>query len=71
MPIVHRYHYPVNWSFKYIVPKDYTVIASGNLFSKQIEACENPRTIFHYKIKNEEIAPAIKIGFIIGQFPFI
>jgi hypothetical protein len=28
---------PVNWSFKYIVPSAYTVVASGFLYIKQVE----------------------------------
>ena len=27
--------------------------------------------MFHYKIKDNEIAPAVKIGFIIANFPYI
>jgi hypothetical protein len=27
--------------------------------------------MFHYKIKDEQRAPAVKIGFIIGNFPHI
>ena len=72
MPLVHgSTFYPLNWSFKYIVPPPYTVVASGSLYIKKIEECENPRQLFHYKIKDDERAPAVKIGFIIGDFPHI
>jgi len=27
--------------------------------------------LFHYKIKDDERAPAVKLGFIIGNFPYI
>ena len=57
---------PLNWTFKYIVPKAYTVISSGTLYIKQVEAEDKNRALFHYKLKNDEIAPAVKLGFIIG-----
>ena len=62
---------PMSWSFKFIVPPPFTVVASGKLFIKHVEQGENPRQLFHYKIKDNEIAPAVKIGFIIANFPHI
>lgn len=69
MPIVHNTQfYPMTWSFKYIVPKDFMVIASGLLYIKKVEEGPTGRALFHYKLKNEECAPASKIGFVMGQF---
>ena len=53
MPLIQdSKNYPMDWSFKYIVPSQYTVVSSGQLFIKQSENSEvNPRTLFHYKIK--------------------
>ena len=69
MPIVRGSNFlPVNWSFIYIVPNDYNVIASGHLCSKEDSMEERNRAFFHYKVK---MAPAVKIGFIIGKFPVI
>ena len=67
MPIVaETSYYLMNWTFKYIVPTSYTVVASGHLHIKQIEDLENPRTLYHYKLKDDERAPAFKLGFLIG-----
>ena len=37
----------MNWSFKYIVPSNYTVISSGTLFIKQVEQKLNSLTHEH------------------------
>jgi hypothetical protein len=47
------------------------VISSGLLFKKQVEGNESRRALFHYKLKDAEMAPACKIGFIVGHFPHI
>ena len=62
---------PLAWSFKYIVPSTYTVVASGHLYSKQVEAADSKRALFHYKLKDGEMAPAAKLGFLVGEFPEI
>jgi hypothetical protein len=73
MPLVDGSNfYPMDWSFKYIVPSAFTVIASGPLYIKKVEdQGENSRSLFHYKLKDKEKAPPIKLGFILGIFPYI
>lgn len=70
MPVIQGSQmFPLAWSFKYIVPKNYTVIASGQLYIKQVESGDTQRTMFHYKLSSQaDLAPPTKIGFIFGKF---
>jgi hypothetical protein len=61
----------INWTIRYVVPQDYTIISSGNLITRSTEASDHMRNLFIYKLKGEEQAIAHKIGFICGKFPFM
>lgn len=62
---------PINWTLRYIVPHDHIMVSSGNLTSRTTEATESKRTLFIYKLKDEEKAIAGKIGFVLGNFPYM
>jgi hypothetical protein len=59
---------PVGWSMRYIVPPGAQVVSSGNFVNKKDMAQD--KTLFIFKSKDRTMI-ADKIGFIIGEFPYI
>lgn len=59
---------PVGWSMNYIVPKGCQVVSSGD-FVKQ-DDLDQGKTLFTFKCK-EDKKIADKIGFVIGEFPYV
>lgn len=63
---------PLPMTFRYLVPQNYTVVSSGTLLSKVIEASGEKRALYNYSLtdENDHTIPQ-KVGFVVGQFQTI
>ena len=59
---------PIKWKLRFLAPKNYFTVASGKLVNKVVEPEGFQRTLFEYKIDENEKCIPDRIGFIMGQF---
>ena len=65
MPCIDSLDFDCKWKFQIIVPKTYTVVASGALISIE-ECCKNNKKLYIYDIDTPNTC--CKVGLAIGEF---